>query len=114
MAVVDPGELRYRIDVIKPAGSIDANHHYSAEDTPLLSCWAAKRSSSGSDRLADGADRSIDTVQFIVRWGVRAQITRDCVIVHRGVRYAIDWMDETPWAGGYARIKAVSYDQGEM
>ena len=25
----------------------------------------------------------------------------------------VDWMDEAPWAGQYARIRAISYDTGE-
>ena len=56
----------------------------------------------------------MDTVQFIVRWGTRQRITRGCVILHRGVRYDIEWMDDTPWAEGYARIRAVSYDNSEV
>ena len=114
MAVVEPGELKYRITVIKPRRQVDGNAHYAATDEELLTCWAAKRSGSGSDQLVDGADRSVDTVQFIVRWGVRGRISRDCAILHRGVRYDILWMDEAPWAGGYARIRAVSWDQGEV
>lgn len=112
MAHVDPGELRYAITVTTPARIKDGNGHYRETQTEIPG-RAGVRSARGGDRVEDGAARSIDTVQFIVRWGLRRRVTRDSAIHFRGVKYKIDWMDETPWAGQYARIRAVSYDRGE-
>ena len=114
MAYVDPGELKYRITIEAPARVTTGNDHYEETGPTTFDCWAAKRSSQGKDQFADGAAQSVDTVQFIVRWGTRQRITRGCVILHRGVRYDIEWMDDTPWAEGYARIRAVSYDNSEV
>ena len=112
MAHVDPGELKYRIGVRTPARMKDDNGHYTSTIQTAYG-RAAMRSASGGDRVEDGAARSIDTVQFIVRWTFRQCVTRDSTIVCKGRQYKVDWMDEAPWAGMYARIKAVSYDQGE-
>lgn len=113
MAFVDPAELRYRIGVQTPTRTIDSNGHYR-QSVETAYAHAGMRSSRGSDREEDGALRSIDTVQFIVRWSFRQNVTRDSVIVHRGRKYKVDWMDEAPWADSYARIRAVAYDEGEV
>lgn len=115
MAHVDPGELKYRIMVDYSEVTTDDNDHYINGVSRSFSCWAGMRSSKGGDRMEDGAERSVDTVQFIVRWATRLRIPRGAIIKHRDVNYHIDWMDATPWGdnGGYARIRAVSYDQGE-
>ena len=112
MAHVDPGELKYRIGARTPMRTVDGNGHYATE-TRTDYGRAAMRSASGGDRVEDGAARSIDTVQFIVRWGFRQRITRDSSIICKGRKYKVEWMDEAPWAGLYARIKATSYDEGE-
>lgn len=112
MAHVDPGELKYRIGVRTPRRVKDDNDHYRSTVETAVG-RAGMRSASGGDRVEDGAARSIDTVQFIVRWAFRCRISRDSTIIHRGRKYKVDWMDDAPWAGQYARIKAVSYDQGE-
>ncbi len=112
MPHVDPGELRYRIGIRTPVRTKDDNDHY-CERVETFYGRAGVRSAKGEDSIEDGAARSIDTVQFIVRWGLRQKVTRDSTIFHRGRSYAVDWMDETPWAGQYARIRAVSRDQGE-
>ena len=113
MAHVDPAELKYRIGVRTVTRTEDANGHYT-ETADTFYARAGMRSSTGRDRVEDGAYRSEDTVQFIVRWGVRQRITRDSVLFHRGDKYHVDWMDEAPWADNYARIRAISYDRGEV
>lgn len=113
MAHVDPGELRYRITVERPVRRANAGGYYEDVGPETFECWAAKRSAQGRDQMTDYAAQSVDTVQFIVRWGTRQRITRDSVILHRGIRYDIEWMDESPWADGYARIRATSNDNGE-
>ena len=112
MAHVDPAELKYRIGIRTPARVKDENGHYRDTVTTAYG-RAGMRSSKGKDDVIDGAARSVDTVQFIVRWELRQRVTRDSTIVHRDRRYKVDWMDEAPWAGQYARIRAISYDQGE-
>lgn len=113
MAHVDPGELKYRITVETPQRTVGPNGHYVDAGPLTFQCWAAKRSATGRDRISDYAAQSVDTVQFIVRWETRKKITRDSVILHRGIRYDIDWMDESPWADVYARIVGVSNDNAE-
>lgn len=112
MAHVDPGELKYRIGIRTVKRDVDDNGHYT-ETTETTYARAAMRSSTGRDRVEDGAYRSEDTVQFIVRWGVRQKVIRDSVLFHRGNKYHVDWMDDAPWAENYARIRAISYDRGE-
>lgn len=114
MAHVDPGELKYRITIEKPIRRVGANGHYVDAGPESFECWAAKRSAQGRDLIDDYAAQSVDTIQFIVRWGTRQRITRGCVILHRDIRYDIEWMDESPWAEGYARIRATSNDNGEV
>lgn len=112
MPHVDPGELRYRIGIQTPQRTKDENGHYR-ESVATAYGRAGMRSARGGDDVGDGAARSVDTVQFIVRWQLRLSVTRDSTIIHRGKKYAVDWMDEAPWAGQYARIRAISYDTGE-
>lgn len=114
MAHVDPAELRYRIGVQTPRRILDDGGKYAQNGCETAYGRAGMRSAKGADSVEDGAARSMDTVQFIVRWAFRLKITRDSTIIHRGKKYMVDWMDEAPWAGQYARIRAISYDQGEV
>lgn len=112
MPHVDPAELRYRIGIRTPSRVKDANGHYRTTAETAYG-RAGMRSARGSDSVEDGAARAIDTVQFIVRWQLRLKVSRDSTIIHRDKKYKVDWMDEAPWAGQYARIRAISCDTGE-
>ena len=107
MAYVNIGELKYLIEIRTPTRSVDANGHYVTTNV-TITAHAGIRSASGRDVSDDGAARSEDTIQFIVRWPVRKAVTRDSVIVWNGIEHDIRWMDATPWAERYARIKAVA------
>ena len=112
MARVDPGELRYPITIKNKVRTVDANGHYIVMPE-LIQARAGVMKNSGGDRIEDGAARSVDTVTFIVRWGVREKVQRDASITFQNRIYEVDWMDSTPWAERYARIRAVSADEGE-
>ena len=112
MARVDPGELRYLIIIKNRVRSLDSNMHYIVMPE-LIHTRAGVMKNAGGDRLEAGAARSVDTVTFIVRWGVREKVQRDASITFQNRIYEVDWMDSTPWAECYARIRAVSQDEGE-
>lgn len=109
MAHMDPGELKYAISVLKPARSIDANGHYVKTETPIAA-RAAVRAVKSQDVVENGAARMQESLQFIIRW--RSGINTDCAVMWNGVRYEVEFVDPTPWAENYMRIKAVSYDAG--
>lgn len=110
MAYVNPGELRYLIAVIEPERVRDANGHYRTTAAREIFLHAAVRAVKAADVLADGAERAQETLQFIVRW--RTDLNTDMSVKWRGRLYAIESIDPTPFAGGYMRIRGVSYDQG--
>lgn len=112
MAYVQPGELKYLITIENPVRGKDPNDHYIVMPE-LIQARAGIMKGSGGDRIEDGAARSVDTITFIVRWEVRKQIQRDARIKHHDMQYEVDWMDSAPWAGRYARVRAISYDEGE-
>lgn len=112
MAKVDPGELKFLITVKNKVRGLDANQHYIVMPV-TLQLRAGVMRASGGDRLESGAARSVDTVTFILRWGAALKIQRDATITYAGRVYEVDWMDSAPWAGIYARVRAVSIDEGE-
>ena len=112
MARVQAGELKYLIIIKNARRSKDLNDHYVTVYDEF-DARAGIMKGSGGDTLADGAARSVDKITFIVRWGVRNLIQRDAIIIYHGRRYAVDWMDAAPWAEQYARVRAVSLDEGE-
>lgn len=107
MARVDPGELRYSIKLLIPVREVDGNDHYVETDREI-SLRAGVRAVKSNDVIDDGAARRVETLQFIIRW--RDGVTSDAAVLFRGHRYEIDYVDPVPWASGYMRIKAASYD----
>lgn len=111
MASVDPGELKYRITIKNIRRQKDANDHYLAMPE-IVQARAGILKGSGGNKLEDGAARAVDSITFIVRWEVRTLVQRDASIQFKGAEYDVDWMDSVPWAERYARIRAVSRDEG--
>ena len=112
MATVDPGELKYSLTIRRTIRRMDANYHYT-EEIEETSCRCGIYSGRGGDRVQDNAARSVDTITFILRWEDRQRISRDSALEWRGRIYAVDWMDDTPWGGRYARVRAIGYDNAE-
>lgn len=110
MAHVDPGELRYNVQILVPTVQVDENNHYIKGPDKIIHTRAGVRAAKSHDAITDGAERMIETLQLIVRW--RTDINTAAAVVFRGRRYEIEFVDPTPWAGCYMRIRAVSYDAG--
>lgn len=110
MAYVDPGELKYQIDVTLPRMELDANGHYVRHEGKPLHLRSAVRAVKSSDAVSGGAERMQEQLQFIIRW--RAGIDTSASVTFRGRRYALEYVDPTPFAGNYMRLKGVSYDEG--
>ena len=110
MAYVNPGELRYEIEVVAPERVRDENGHYRTTDAKSVRLRAAIRAVRAADVFEDGAARARETIQCIVRY--RRDLNTDMEIRWRGRRYEIESIDPTPFASGYMRIRAVSYDSG--
>lgn len=111
MASVQPGELKYAITIKNVRRSRDANDHYLAMPE-IIQARAGILKGSGGNKLEDGAARAVDSITFIVRWETRKIVQRDASIIFDGMEYSVDWMDSAPWAGRFARIRAVSLDEG--
>lgn len=110
MAHVDPGELKYNVQILIPTRKMDANNHYIKGPDKVINTRAAVRAAKSRDEITDGAERMIETLQLILRW--RTDVNSAAAVVFRGRRYEIEFVDPTPWAGCYMRIRAVSYDAG--
>lgn len=114
MATVQPGELRYPVTISNIRRSRDENDHYVANSELIQARMGIMQGSTarsnGQNQIEGGAARAVDTITFICRWEVRERISRDATLSYRGTKYEVDWMDSAPWAGRFARIRAVSAD----
>lgn len=109
MAYVNPAEVRHEILLISLQRTINENGHY-VDSEQKFTARAAVRAVSAKDVVQYGADQEQETLQFIVRWHNRGKITGDTQVEWRGKRYAIFYIDPTPWAALWCRIKAVALD----
>lgn len=107
MAYVNPGELRYEIELIDPRRELDESGHY-VEAPVRRRLRAAVRAASAKDAIESGAERARETLQFIIRWRSRGEITSDMRISWQNREYAITFVDPTPWAQSYCRIRATA------
>lgn len=110
MAYVDPGELRHVIQIVIPTMQIDANNHYIKGEDRTITARAAVRAIKSSDDMIDGAERVREMLQFIIRW--RQDVNTAAAVIFRGRKYEVEFVDPTPFAGRFMRIKAMSYDAG--
>lgn len=111
MAYVNPGEVRHEIRLIRVNRTISDNNHYEDRESSFTA-RAAVRAVNAKDLVKYGADQEQETLQFIVRWHNRKKITGETEVEWRGRRYAIFYIDPTPWAELWCRIKAVALDGG--
>lgn len=110
MAHVDPGELKWNITIIVPTMRIDENNHYVRGTDKMIDARAAVRAVKSQDTVEAGAERRRETLQFIIRW--RCGLNTAAQVLFKGQRYEVESVDPTPFAGGYMRIRAISYDTG--
>lgn len=110
MAYVDPGELKHVIELILPETKKDENGHYLRQDGAAIRLRAAVRAIRSGDEVSGGAERVQEQLQFIIRW--RSGIDTGASVVFRERRYALEYVDPTPFAGRYMRLKGASYDAG--
>lgn len=111
MATVDPGELRYSITIQLPTRTTDANSHYQSGAPQEIHARAAVRITRSQDAAYEvGAERAQETVQFTIRW--RKGIDTSAVVLFKGKRYELEFVDPVPFAGNYMRLRGVSYDAG--
>lgn len=110
MAYVDPGELKYNIQIILPEITVDENDHYVKRDGQVLNLKAAVRAVKSEDIVESGAERMRETLQFIIRW--RSGVDSSAAVVFRGRHYELTYVDPTPFAEKFMRLKGMSVDEG--
>lgn len=110
MAYVDPAELKYTIEIQIPTNQLDANNHYVRGPDKTIITRAGVRAVKSNDLIEDGAERRHETLQFIIRW--RKGISTAAVVKYNGSRYELEYVDPTPFAERFMRLRGVSYDAG--
>lgn len=101
---VNPGELRHRIQIVKPSDETDSDGYEMPVESVIHSCHAKVNNTSGSEMIKSGAEFTDVKTRFLIRY--KAGINEDMTIVFKDKRYDIVYINNYGYSNEYLEIYA--------
>lgn len=103
---LNPGKLKQRIQIVKVNQTQNENGYWTdPADEPVHSCWAQFSRTSGKEIQQNDADYSETIARFLIRWP-REKLSRKMVVLYRGERYEIQYLNNYGDSNDYIEIVA--------
>jgi SPP1 family predicted phage head-tail adaptor len=90
--VKNAGQFNHKIEIVRETITKDAAGFPTKTTVTILSPYARIKTTKGFTLIANGSDFEKATTNFTIRYPVTA-ITRDDIIVFRGKRYEIQYIN---------------------
>ena len=103
--VYNAGEFNIKISIMRETITTDAQGFKVATLTELIAPYAKVKTTKGFTLIANGSDFEKATTNFTIRYPV-TQITRDDIIVYKGKRYEILYLNNVDEADILLEIQA--------
>ena len=108
---VNPGELRYSIDILERRMVQDAEGYWQETMPVVLTCWARFRRRSGYELERNDADYKKICVRFLIRTPAAA-LSRKMLVRYAGDLYEITYVNDYDDRGEYTELTCVLLDTG--
>ena len=103
---LNPGKLKHRIQIVNVVRTQNENGYWTNPVDELVhSCWAQFSRTSGKDTRQADADYGETIVRFLIRW-TGVQLSRKMVVLYRGDRYEIQYLNNYGDSNDYIEIIA--------
>ena len=103
--VKNAGEFNHKIEIVRETITTDADGFKSVTQVVILSPYARIKTTKGFTLIANGSDFEKATTNFTIRYPVTA-ITRDDIILFKGKRYEIQYLNNVDEANVELEIQA--------
>ena len=103
--VTNAGDFNRQIEIVRVTITKDAAGFPVVTETTILSPFAKVKTTKGFTLIANGSDFEKATTNFTIRYPV-TQITRDDIILFRGKRYEILYLNNVDEADVVLEIQA--------
>lgn len=103
--VKNAGEYNHKIQIVREIITTDAQGFKHSENVVILSPYAKIKTTKGFTLIANGSDFEKATTNFTIRYPVTT-ITRDDVILFRGKRYEIQYINNVDEANIELELQA--------
>lgn len=103
--VKNAGGFNKKIQIVRETITTDADGFKSTSQTVILSPYARIKTTKGFTLIANGTDFEKATTNFTIRYPV-TEITRDDVILFKGKRYEILYLNNVDEANVELEIQA--------
>lgn len=90
--VVNAGELRHRIQIIRVVKARDADGYETRSETVVRSPWAKFSQPSGTELVKAGADMGQISGRFLIRWSA-TKLSRKDIVRYRGQDWEIEYIN---------------------
>lgn len=103
--VKNAGQFSHKIEIVRETITTDAQGFKHSESVVILSPYARVKTTKGFTLIANGSDFEKATTNFTIRYPVTT-ITRDDVILFRGKRYEIQYINNVDEANIELELQA--------
>lgn len=103
--VKNAGQFNHKIQIVRETITTDAQGFKHSEPVVILSPYARVKTTKGFTLIANGSDFEKATTNFTIRYPVTT-ITRDDVILFRGKRYEIQYINNVDEANIELELQA--------
>ena len=102
---LNAGKLNKRIQIVSVEKTKDADGYWTETDAPVHSCWAQFSRTSGKELRQNDADYAEVAARFLIRY-TRTKLSRKMVILYRGDRYEIEYINNYGDSNDYIELIA--------
>lgn len=103
--MINAGDYNRKIQIVREIEAKDSEGFITKTPTVILSPWAKVKTTKGFTLIANGSDFEKATTNFTIRYPVTV-ITRDDVILFKGKRYEILYLNNIDEANVELEIQA--------
>lgn len=103
--VKNAGQFNHKIQIVREIITTDSQGFKHSETVVILSPYARVKTTKGFTLIANGSDFEKATTNFTIRYPVTT-ITRDDVILFRGKRYEIQYINNVDEANIELELQA--------
>lgn len=100
---VDPGELKKRIEIIRPGASYDNEGFPTGEDSVIRRPWAKVSQYSAKEKFLAGTEISDVKMRFLIRYG-KTELDETMLVRYKGELYEIKMINNYSESDEYAEI----------
>ena len=104
--MINAGKYNHKIEIVKVTRTKDTDGFPIDTDTLILTVWANVKTTKGFTLIINNSDFEKAYTNFTIRYPKKTTIDRDMIILFKGKRYAIQYLNNINEANVELEIQA--------